>query len=39
MKRLHDALMGKGNLTFDAARILSVIGAAANVGLWAAAGA
>ena len=38
MKWLHDALTGKGNLTFDAARILGVIGAVANVGLWAAAG-
>ena len=37
MKWLQDALTGKDNLTFDAARIVGVIGAAAYVGFWAAA--
>jgi hypothetical protein len=37
MKWLHDALTGKDNLTFDAARLVGVIGAAAYVGFWAAA--
>jgi hypothetical protein len=37
MKWLRDALTGKDNLTYDAARIVGVIGAAAYVLFWAAA--
>ncbi|MGH7935213.1 MAG: hypothetical protein ACREQN_18885 [Candidatus Binataceae bacterium] len=37
MKWLQDALTGKDNLTYDAARIVGVIGAAAYVMFWAAA--
>jgi hypothetical protein len=37
MKWLHDALTGKDNLTYDAARIVGVIGAAGYVVFWTAA--
>jgi len=37
MKVLQDALTGKDNLTYDAARLVGVIGAAAYVVFWAAA--
>ena len=37
MKWLQDSLMGKDNLTYDAARIVGVIGAGAYVFFWAAA--
>lgn len=37
MKWLRDALTGKDNLTFDAARIVGVIGAAAYIVFWTAA--
>jgi hypothetical protein len=37
MKWLQDSLTGKDNLTYDAARIVGVIGAAAYVFFWAAA--
>ena len=37
MKWLQDSLTGKDNLTYDAARIVGVIGAAAYVVFWAAA--
>jgi apolipoprotein N-acyltransferase len=37
MKWLQDALTGKDNLTYDAARIVGVIGAAAYVAFWSAA--
>jgi apolipoprotein N-acyltransferase len=37
VKWLHDALTGKDNLTYDAARIVGVAGAAAYVAFWGAA--
>src|ERR1700692_1716943 len=37
MKWLQDSLTGKDNLTYDAARLIAVIGAAAYVVFWAAA--
>lgn len=37
MKWVQDALTGKDNLTYDAARIVGVAGAAAYIGLWIAA--
>ncbi|MGH8014321.1 MAG: hypothetical protein ACREQ4_17670 [Candidatus Binataceae bacterium] len=37
MKWLRDALTGKDNLTYDAARIVGVAGAAAYVVFWGAA--
>ena len=37
MKWLQDALTGKDNITYDAARIVGVIGAGAYVAFWAAA--
>jgi hypothetical protein len=37
MKWLHDALTGKDNLTFDAARLVGVTGAGAYVLFWGAA--
>jgi hypothetical protein len=37
MKWLQDSLTGKDNLTYDAARLVGVIGAAAYVFFWAAA--
>ena len=37
MKWLQDSLTGKDNLTFDAARLIAVIGAAAYVVFWSAA--
>ena len=37
MKWVQDALTGKDNLTYDAARIVGVAGAAAYIGFWAAA--
>lgn len=37
MKWLQDALTGKDNLTYDAARLVGVIGAAAYVAFWTAA--
>jgi apolipoprotein N-acyltransferase len=37
MKVLRDALTGKDNLTYDAARIVGVIGAAAYIIFWSAA--
>ena len=37
MKWMQDALTGKDNLTYDAARIVGVIGAAAYIGFWTAA--
>lgn len=37
MKWLQDALTGKDNLTYDAARLVGVIGAGAYVGFWTAA--
>jgi hypothetical protein len=37
MKWLRDSLTGKDNLTYDAARVVGVIGAGAYVVFWAAA--
>ena len=37
MKWVQDALTGKDNLTYDAARIVGVAGAAAYIGFWVAA--
>ena len=37
MKWLTDSLTGKDNLTYDAARLVGVIGAAAYIGFWCAA--
>ena len=37
MKMMQDALTGKDNLTYDAARIVGVVGAAAYIGFWFAA--
>jgi hypothetical protein len=37
MKWVQDALTGKDNLTYDAARIVGVVGAAAYIGFWGAA--
>jgi hypothetical protein len=37
MKWIQDALTGKDNLTYDAARIVGVAGAAAYIGFWVAA--
>ena len=37
MKWLQDALTGKDNLTYDAARIVGVLGAGAYVVFWASA--
>jgi hypothetical protein len=37
MKWMQDALTGKDNLTYDAARIVGVVGAAAYIGFWGAA--
>ena len=37
MKWLQDALTGKDNLTYDAARIIGLLGAVAYVAFWAAA--
>jgi len=37
MKWLQDSLTGKDNLTYDAARLIAVIGAAAYIVFWAAA--
>lgn len=37
MKWIQDALTGKDNLTYDAARIVGVVGAAAYVVFWSAA--
>lgn len=37
MKWLKDALTGRDNLTYDAARIVGVAGAAAYIGFWTAA--
>jgi len=37
MKWMQDALTGKDNLTYDAARIVGVGGAAAYISFWAAA--
>jgi hypothetical protein len=37
MKWIQDALTGKDNLTYDAARIVGVVGAAAYIGFWVAA--
>ena len=37
MKWLQDALTGKDNLTYDAARIIGLMGAVAYVVFWAAA--
>ncbi|HXZ87153.1 MAG TPA: hypothetical protein VEF07_01195 [Candidatus Binataceae bacterium] len=37
MKWLQDALTGKDNLTYDAARLIGVVGAAAYVVFWCAA--
>ncbi len=34
MKILNDILTGKDNLTFDAARVVGVLGALAYVGFW-----
>ena len=34
MKWARDALTGKDNLTYDAARIVGVVGAAAYIGFW-----
>lgn len=37
MKLLRDALTGKDNLTYDAARLVGVAGAVAYIGFWSAA--
>jgi len=37
MKWIQDALTGNDNLTYDAARIVGVLGAVAYVGFWGAA--
>jgi hypothetical protein len=37
MKWVQYALTGKDNLTYDAARIVGVVGAAAYIGFWVAA--
>jgi hypothetical protein len=37
MKWVQDALTGKDNLTYDAARIVGVVGAAAYIAFWVAA--
>ncbi len=37
MKWLHDSLTGKDNLTYDAARLVGVLGAAAYIFFWSAA--
>jgi hypothetical protein len=37
MKWMQDALTGKDNLTYDAARIVGVAGAVAYIGFWGAA--
>jgi hypothetical protein len=37
MKWLQDSLTGKDNLTYDAARLVGVIGAAAYIAFWCAA--
>jgi hypothetical protein len=36
MKWVQDTLTGKDNLTYDGARIVGVLGAAAYIGFWAA---